>query len=377
MINNYDDQPLVGQHSVKNTNPAIKKLPISHKLAHFTARQPLKVLLGTLTVATIFSVIAVFGPNAEVSFDSHKGWRSRGTLIANREMQDEVISAETTRLFEDTDGSAWDDLENNVSYGYRGIAGGGVLEERRKLSDRSSDNMNRNLFSDTCDVDTYYGNMLSKDNLFAVYKTDPQLETSTKSILEPDVLFEICETETKMKAVLEENGVCSGCDTTDECLPPHSLLLVLRLYLGDDSLELSCSDLKQKYIQLGVQEEFTNILVDCVQEIYANYDTETSSYSTTTKCPDLFGVNLVDKDFARNGNTMIRYSSSFYITYEVDSNDLFNARPEYILSDETIVKSVYETLKETQTTLFIESILGADMVRSNVHVKAFYEKTKS
>jgi hypothetical protein len=337
-------------------------LPISHKIAHFTARQPLKVLLGTLTVATIFAVITAFGSDLNVSVDN-KGWRSRGTVIANREMQLDVILAETTRLFEDTDGSAWEDLENNVSYGYRDYS---TRTEDRRLTKRSSDNMNRKLFSDTCDTD-YYKSMLAKNNLFAVYKTDPLLETSTKSILEPDVLFEICETETKMKTVLEENGVCSGCDTSDECLPPHSLLLVLRLYLGDDSLELSCSDLKQKYIQSGVQEEFTNTLVECVQEIYTNYDTETSSYSATTKCPDFFEVNLVDSDFARNGNTVLRYSSSYYITYQVTQEDLYDVRPDYPLTDETIVQSVYETWGVRQIDLFIQSILAADMVSSYTH----------
>jgi hypothetical protein len=93
-------------------------LPISHKIAHFTARQPLKVLLGTLTVATIFSVITAFGSDLDVSIDD-RSWKSRGTVIANREMQLDVILSETTRLFEDTDGSAWEDLENNVSYRYR------------------------------------------------------------------------------------------------------------------------------------------------------------------------------------------------------------------------------------------------------------------
>lgn len=251
-------------------------------------------------------------------------------------------------------------MENNVVTGF-------VLIELREDPEAEDDGNNedsssrrhRQLFVEGCDENIYSTTMLAKDNLHAVYKTEASKEISTKSILERDVLLEICQAESKTHEVLQEKELCGGCDDNSKCLPPHSLVLVLRMYLN--AMDSTCNELMDKYTE-EIQGEFTETLEECVKEIRENYDSTTQSYGVTTKCPDLFQVNLVDKEFAKNGNSFLRYSSSYFITHEVDEQDLYDARPQYGSTDESIVTSVYDTLTETQTEIYSETLVIPDMV---------------
>ncbi len=239
-----------------------KKDTIAKRLARFTARRPRTCLVGAIVVTLLFSYIGFGLGDFKIAVDN-KGWRSRGTLIANREMQNDVVMRMKKDLFEDTDGSTWYDVENNVIEGYQ------ILEERDDENDGNEEEgggrryrrTTRKLLVDGCDAQKYYGNILAKGrNLFAMYKTEAKSDTSTLSILEPEVLFEICEAEAVTHKKLEENAVCGGCTSSNQCLPPFSLILVLKLYLNE-TLDVSCSELKEKYTG-AVQESFTNDLVE-------------------------------------------------------------------------------------------------------------------
>lgn len=326
------------------------RMSIPVRMARATARNPKRCLLIAIIVSIILSVIAFGLGEFEVSVDN-KGWRSRGTVIANREMQNDLITRLKFDLFADTDGSYWDDVENNVVRGFTSLDD---RDDDEKIARRAR----RKLLFDGCDADTYYSEMLGKNNLFAVYKTDASEETTSKSILDPDVLFEICETETKTHNVLKENGVCGGCDDNTECLPPVSLVLALRLTLGN--LDLTCTELKEKYTP-SVQESFTNSLVDCTQGILDTFDMSDRSYDTPDTCPLAFQVNLVDTEFGINGNSFLRHTSSYFITYETKNQKLYDVRPEYALTNTDIVTTAYDTLAETQNNLFVDSVLLSDM----------------
>lgn len=367
------------QHKQQNNENIKFSIPV--KIARGTARHPWRVLIGTLIVATTISIIGLVVGNFEIVIDN-EGWRSRGTLIAKREIQNDVLSRLKEILFEDTDGSVWDDIENNVLTEFVALDDREQSGRRRRTSrsdisdishiNTSSNNIsdvggtsdkwsNRELFIDGCNADRYYEKIFSSKNIFAVYKTDPKLEASTKSILDPDVLFQICEAETKTNEFLEENGLCSVCGTSDKCLPPLSLLLILRHYLGESFPSSTCMELKEKYTQ-SVQEAFTNMLVECVQEITESYDSVTQSYGKPTKCPYRFETTMVDSNFAKGGNDVLRYSSSYFLTYEAKKNDLYAVRSEYARTDEKIVKSSYDTLLGTHNDIYVDSILGKDMV---------------
>lgn len=311
------------------------KITVAGRIARFTARHPLACLLGTLAFATLISALGIILGDFDVSVDN-KGWRSRGTLIANREMQNEVLRRYKRDLFKDTDGSLWEEVENNVAYGYVPLDARDDEDDTDSTSSSSS-RRNRKLFVDGCDAEKYYTNMLAKDNLFAAYKTDASAETTSKSILDPDVLFEICEAETATNQALKDNGVCGGCPGSNDCLPPFSLLLILRLQLG--ALDTTCAELKEKYTQ-DVQQQFTDTLLECTQEVKDSYDSTTQTYDEPTKCPPGFQVTLVDTSFGVNGNRVLRHSSSYFITYETKDKELYDVRPEYAYTDESDRKSV-------------------------------------
>ena len=330
-------------------------MSVAARISRATARHPVRYLIASIIVSIILSVVAFVVGEFEVTVDN-KGWRSRGTLIANREMQNDIIVRLKDDLFADTDGSLWDEVENNVQRGY-------AFLENRDDDEQMSRRSRRNLMIDGCNAEKYYSNVLAKENLFAVYRTDASKEESSKSILDPDVLFEICETETKTHNVLKENGVCGGCDDSTECLPPFSLLLVLRLTMGN--LDLTCDELKEKYTP-SVQETFTNNLVDCTQGILNTFDMASRNYTTPDSCPPAFQVNLVDTKFGVNGNLVLRHTSSYFITYQVDDNELYSVRPKYAATNTDIVTSAYDTIREKQNEIFVDSVLLSDMVRGDL-----------
>jgi len=328
-----------------------ERVSIPGRLAKAVARNPIKTLVSTLIATLVISVVAMVGGKFTIEVDN-KGWRSRGTLIANREMQNEVLLRAKQELYEDTDGSAWDLYENNVAEGFV------------DLEDREDGTFNRRQLStiEGCDATSYYGReKLFKNNLVAMYKTQPSQKDATLSVLDPEVLFNICDAETQTNEMLKEKGLCGGCDDTNKCLPPFSLLYVLRSHLGN--LDSTCNELKDVYTP-AVQEDFTNTLVTCVGEIWATYDSVTQQYGDTPSCPTGFQPSIVDFDFGRNGNNLLRHTSSIFVTYNSDDPDaeaIFEVTDEFVLTDELIVGSTYDTRRETLNELYTDSILLADM----------------
>lgn len=315
------------------------RLSIPARIARFVARHPTKCLLGSLILASVVSVIGVVGGKFKIEVDN-KGWRSRGTLIANREMQNDIVMRLRNDLFQDTDGSVWEDAETNIVRGYL------QLEDRTDEDEEAEEE---------CDASKFYQTMLLQDNLFAAYEAQ-----NSKSILDADVLFAICEAETKTNEILEQNNVC-GCEGDSECPAPASLLFVLRLYYGN--LNASCGELKEYYTS-DIQEQFTDDLVQCTSDVLSSYDSTTKQYDAPN-CPTGFQVTMVDKEFAIDGNRVLKYSSSYFFTDAIENQALFDIRPQYAQTDNTIVQSTYDTLWEVQNNLYVDSVLLSDMVSEN------------
>ena len=90
-----DHQNLQQQHSNTDKNGHSNT---SIKVAKFIARHPYKCFFATLLLTFIITGIAAMS-GLEVSIDS-TGWRSRNTLIAKREMQNEIIVRFKNELFQ-------------------------------------------------------------------------------------------------------------------------------------------------------------------------------------------------------------------------------------------------------------------------------------
>ena len=135
--------------------------------------------------------------------------------------------------------------------------------------------------------------------------------SASKSILDKDILFEICEAETATQNALRQNGVCMGCEDSSDCLPPYSLLLLLRLTVG--AMDASCSQLKSIYNN-AAQEMFTSILYDCTRNYYLEPQ---ANNNATINCPlkDVFQPSLVDISFGKDGNKVLEYTSSYFVAW--------------------------------------------------------------
>lgn len=327
------------------SDEASPEFSLAQRIARGTARHPLKALLGSLVFATLLSYIGIGLGEFSIAVDND-GWRSRGTLVSMREMQNEVLSLFRKKLFQDRDGSVWEDLQNNVQIGYRDL---GDTAELRRLQSLP--------FGSTCNPTKYYGSDLFRDNLFAVYKAEPDADLSKVSILEPEVLLRVCEAEQETQQALQQNGVCGGCEG-EQCLPPLSLILSLRAELN--GFNMTCKELIQAYIP--IEDQFTNSLVKCTNEVLDQFDPTTSSYGETEHCPSLFSPTMIDGNFGVNGNKILRYTSSYFITFEADDQKVYDMRDEYGQTDGVVLGVSYDTFWETQNEIYVDNVLLSDMV---------------
>ncbi len=345
-----------------------KSIPV--RISRFTARNPIKCLIGALSFATLLSVIGLYVGNFKVEVDN-KGWRSRKTTISNREMQAEVLNTMRRQLFNDDDGSVWEDIKKDALSNEFIELVDREYDERRNLYDRHAD-------ESSCKTQWYESRgEFHHDNLFAMWKVEPDKETTTKSILDKDILSQICDAETKSRSQLEEIGACGTCSSDDEgvefeCPLPYSLTLVLRHYIGGaGSFDMTCSELMDAY-STGVQQEFTNALVKCTQEMKNSWDPATESFegNNMSACPQYFIPHLVDTAFAVNGNTLLRYSSSYFNTYKSGLNEdsdldldnrLFDMMGSFDGADGAAVMGIYDTINETFNSKLADVLLVSDM----------------
>mmetsp|Transcript_523 Transcript_523/g.787 ORF Transcript_523/g.787 Transcript_523/m.787 type:complete len:1071 (-) Transcript_523:157-3369(-) len=384
-------------------------ISILGRTSRATARNAWKCLGAALVVATILSVVGVQLGGFSIEVDN-KGWRSRGTLIADREMQAEVVNINRQALFDDKDGSVWEKLLTTTTEGYvdleergefytRKLMGFADTQVERKngimdrfnplqnvkdnfrklmskrthqasaLEGRDSSNKFRSLaLEDTCDVAWYdnYGSVLFENNVFAVWKVQPNLESATLSAFDKEVMSEICNAEVNTLKVMEDAKVCKTCND-GKCLPPLSLVLLLRQHLDDH--DSSCEDLMNSYTS-DIQEQFTSELVTCTNEYIENFDSSSLTPGDASNCNlGWFQMSVVDYFFETEGNDELRYTSSFFYTSvtgdtevkEKRNTDLYNVYLDFDGTDGSVVEGVYDTVFETFNTIYVDELVISDM----------------
>ena len=89
-----------------------EKESIPVRVSKFTARNPWKVYAGTLVVAFVISTLGMVLGDFNIAVDND-GWRSRGTLIADRAFQAQKIDQNDEDLINDADGELWEVLETS------------------------------------------------------------------------------------------------------------------------------------------------------------------------------------------------------------------------------------------------------------------------
>jgi hypothetical protein len=92
-----------------------------------------------------------------------------------------------------------------------------------------------------CDVEWYTdGRMTNATRLWPVWK----VRKESGSALMPEILKELCIAEEVTQRLLEEKGLCFGCDSaaSEICLPLFGIVLYARLMIPN-RMDLDCEDL--------------------------------------------------------------------------------------------------------------------------------------
>jgi hypothetical protein len=356
------------------TNPDIP-ITFAVRCAKFMARNPWIHFMIALTIALIFSIVGLTVGNFSVAVDN-AGWQSRGTLIANRQTQVQLVLTNAEEL-STGDPAYWDELESTVQPGWESSDRANL--DRRLMEPPVSNTIEwfRNLMSQTsglartapfalseslartlqdssgfegCDISMYSQTQLDRSKLWPMWKAKGSV-----SALDPSVIRDICIAEQNTQAVLEGNSLCEQC-SSGRCYPPYSLVLFARITVGDTSLSLSCQDLADAWS--NVVGEMEKVLQDCVSDVTTDF---IKYGSLPNQCPQGFSPTLVDGTFGSQTN-FVGYTSSIFQTVNAQK-ELYEISGQFdraAFSD--VVYGAYDTADDAFNEYYVDSSVGSDMI---------------
>jgi len=193
--------------------------------------------------------------------------------------------------------------------------------------------------------------------LTPVWQIDPNDQNPSLSALDPQVLKELCLAESNTLAFLEEKGYCFGCPGK-KCHQPHSLVNMVRSFVQNGN-SMECDDLFQAY--KSIRSNFTNVLVDCVEDIKLNWN-PTYKYDRVTKCPTMFMPTVVDVAFSKD-NLIIRNTISYFPTVDKDNaKEMFQNIANFDRGDSDLILGAYDTKLKYFMSLYVSKASQSDMV---------------
>jgi len=359
-----------------------KRKSIFSRWAESMARHPWKHLLTALVISVALSAIGIIVGDFSIAADN-AGWRSRGTTIANRHSQYLLLRRHWNDLFNDVDGSIWQELQSNPQTGWEEFnndrvrrmsrvespselslfeEGSGAYFKTFRGQIGDNEGFHRNLITaeelSACETD-WYGSrsMISGGNLVSVWKINPSKDgLSTISALDSDVLLGICEAETNTLSILEKRGLCSGCPS-DKCLPPYSLVFMVRQRI-EGGFDLSCTELIAQWPT--IQNEFIASLAECVEDVKVNYEPNKAGSLNFTSCPAGFWPSVVDDKFGLD-NSVVRYTSSYFYTDKDDADAIYGIVDELDRASGDTVQGAYDTTNAYFLGIYIDELVNRDM----------------
>jgi hypothetical protein len=321
----------------------------------------------SLLVSAVLSAIALTVGGFEVSVEN-AGWQSRGTPIADSQTQLMLTEAYQDYLF--TGGKeAWNDLLSNVQPGWETDAIGAEDSDRRRLTISSGTrrstvggerrlpfHLDARLLQESdalegCDLSWYtnWTRLEDETHLWPVWKA----ENKKDSILDPDLLKDLCFAELNTQAVLEANGLCFGCE--EGCLPPYSVVLYARLMV-ENGFNLECKELSEQWAAFQEQTEVQ--WAQCVTDLKSVYNPK-GAYEYPQSCPVGFSPTLVEENF--DMTSIMGHSSSIFATSEEHVDDLYELVDSFDRGSSKI-NGAYDTQYEDFNGLFTDAAVGRDMV---------------
>lgn len=342
---------------MSSSNMQQKRVPakVVKYISRLIGSRPWICLVGALLVSAIVIIIDIVFILKGIKFEvSNKGWKSRGTLIAQRGMQSDIILFHQDSLYYDQFLSDFDELPIQITENYDSpweylqsnvVPGYNPLGSLRKLETKKSDSScNSNWFSQF--------NPGIENYLSAMYKG--------KNLLDPESVLEICTAERTTMDALKNGDFCSVCDQTGRCPIPFSLTTAIGAALGMDGSD-SCEVLVSSYA--SHQSKIIGQLANC-----ANALRDPNSF--VCEIP-IFSSLFVDTKFGVDGNFDLEYSSSYFSTHNImsleDDDYLYTADRLYQITGSfgkkrDHVDIVYDTSEEDFSIISQEEIMLKDVV---------------
>jgi len=364
------------------------KYAFMQRRARCVARNPWIHFNVAMGVALTLSVIGMVVGNFTVSVDN-AGWQSRGTLIADRQTQMSLALYAQKLISQENTDAVWDNLLNNVQSGWETVQ----TSTRRNLGGQQSydasqissfgnaypaifhnpqlekspsimrdDGIERNFQTSQqsgslqdCDVGWYSdGRMFNEEHLWPIWKT----KSSSISVLDSQVLRDVCIAEETTQKILEENGLCFGC-SGNRCLPPYSIVLFARFTL-DSNFNMSCEELATNWE--GYAQTAEKNITDCADAL--NSDTFTLGNTLPESCPFGISPTFLDRFFGSN-NAVNRYSSSIFASNVATDQvkAMYDIAGKFDrASASKLVAGTYDTQVESFVNYQVDAALYNDMI---------------
>ena len=341
------------------------------------ARWPKTHLLVSLGIAVILSAVGMYFGDFTITV-KNVGWPSRGTLIADRETQNKLINhygGKLSRSSGEVNDALWKDLTTTVQPGW---------ETRRYAKDdkktqstpevTAAPTSDRYAFKrknvtelvDQCDVELYMKPaFLQQLKLWPVWEVAPTSTSDDKgsssraSATDPVVLEDLCLAEERTQRILEEEGLCYGCNDDTECLPPYSIVLYAR-FTVPHGLTMNCSTLAASWAPYRVEEEAK--WKKCVVYLQQTAGDLDDMDSIRRYCPSLFSPALVDERFEQTG--MVQYTSTIFVTRSNRIDELYEISEDFGRGTPGIIEGTYDTQIQSFIELYANDIVLRDTVLS-------------
>lgn len=331
---------------------------LPQRYASSISRRPATHLTVALLLSITLSIIVFTKGN--LHFDAPSiGWFSKGTMIANRAAQEQLVR---DIIFREEEKNPEDGDEDEELYC------SGEWYESEKLLDTN------------------------ELNLVSFWKV-PDL--GEKSALDGDALYEMCLKEEYTLNLLAANDLCHKCSIGEEerCIQPFSLVGFARLFLLlqwnlGDQFELgtkhllpsiSCGELRDEWSKM-VQHRFEEVMLECTNYLLEKNQFKPASNEDYSKCKNfpIMTASLVDAQFIETGR--VKYTTSIFATkndpasiksmYYGDKANQFRSPPSLNLNErssfedelyEVGMNSLYLTPKQGFYELYMNERLPLDV----------------
>jgi hypothetical protein len=205
-----------------------------------------------------------------------------------------------------------------------------------------------------CNVEWYSdGSMTYSERLWPVWKTTKP----TISVLDSQVIRDICVAELNTIAVLEAEGLCTAECSGQRCLPPFSIVFFARLTVNDIDFTMSCDELGTAWEAYAAASE--SELVVCADAL--NQNGVKIEDPLPDSCPNGFSPTLVDKAFGSNNPDSL-YTSSIFNTVD-NTDNLFKFAGDFDRAGRSsVVRGAYDTQAEAFVNIQVDNSLLNDMI---------------